>query len=98
MFTIIPTCVLYIVLIHLVLIPCFVDLRHCSHLFYFSYHHLYVFVWRCLLCKLKDNLDFKLESAMGSQKYKNWKRGIIWPGLIERAKHFALQLEVGVAL
>jgi hypothetical protein len=66
--------------------------------FHFSYHHLYVFVWQHLFCRLKDYLVFKLESAMGSQKDKNWKKGIIWPSLTKRAKHFALQPEVGVAL
>jgi hypothetical protein len=35
---------------------------------------------------------------MGSQKNKNQNRGIIRLGPVERAKHFALQLEVGVAL
>jgi hypothetical protein len=47
---------------------------------------------------LKDNLAFKLESAMGSQKEKNWKKAIIQLGPARRAKHFALQLEVEVTL
>ncbi len=47
---------------------------------------------------MKDNLDFKLESALGSQKDKNQKRGIIWLGVVEKAEHFALQHEVGIAL
>ncbi len=35
---------------------------------------------------------------MGSQKDNFFKRGIIRPSSIEKAKHFALQPEVGVAL
>ncbi len=65
MFTMVPTCVLYIVFIHVVLIPCFADSKHCFHFFL-----LFTSSSLCF-CVAMFVLQFEgqsLESAMGSQK------------------------------